>query len=289
MATTKSSDLVVLPVLADAITAANKKYPVLLGSEAVIERAGLPVDSGGRPSTQVQLPYFAMTGGFEDVPEGVGIAPKKMSVDSDVVTVAHASMGLDLTGFARMVSNSGQDPYAEGGKQFAAKKNDYLEGKLIALLSSTSNKYQLNDSSTDIDFDVILDAKQLWGDEKDRVTPIVFCRSEVSTALAKKKDLNGQYVLRQPTTPGEQPAIWSMRGVVSDQLPEPVQGVYKSYLVLPGTIGLWYTDPILLEQIDASAHTTATYNHLYWVAAVYRYNPTSPGQKKGIVEILHTI
>jgi len=266
-----------LPVLEDAIRGAIKGSPCLMGSTAVVERPGLPVGPSGRPKKTVRMPYFTMIGEYEEIlVEGNGVAPKAFEIDGEDAEVRHFALGIDLSNFAVDIADPSMDPYAEAGRQLRIREMEKLDKLLIeAAVVATPTGYTLDESSADLEFDMIRDAEALWGDESDKFASELFVHPDVRLAMAKMKDEEKRYYLREPKDPGGPTTVWGKRLTQSSRMPAPVEGVYTSLLSWPGALGIWRAPPKLLVQQDAASNTEATYSHIYVTTHRYSRHPVS--------------
>ncbi len=287
--TTSSSDLVLASeILEPAIAGAFTGMIALLGTGAAVINPTMPASVQGGQT--IKVPYFGSLGEFDDaVGELDAITPRKLSVTSETASVVRAGMGFEQTMFSKLVEDPRSDAYAEASRQIAKAGERYVDGKLISAATASLTSSMVKDvySATvprTIDYDVVTDAKMLWGDEQMDIAAMVV-HSKVLGDMMKLKDGIGRPLLTMPSD-GSIARFVGMPVVVSDRLTASTDSPakYTSLLLKRNALVFWHTGkPSVRIAQDAAADTDLVFVHLYSVA--YRYLRLPGLVRGGVVQI----
>lgn len=211
------------------------------GIAATLPELGRFALSGGNT---IQMPFWQDLTGDSDVlaADGTPLAVNNITAEKDIAVVlarGKAWGGNELAG-----ALAGADPMRAIGDLVAAYWARDLQKTLISILqgvfaaaSMSGNKLDISaeaGAAAVISGDAILDAQQLLGDAKARLTAMVV-HSATETRL-KKADLI-DYLPDSEGRPGL-PTYMGKRVIVDDSLPVS-NGVYKSYIFGPGAVGFF--------------------------------------------------
>jgi len=289
MATTQTSDLVIASeILQPAIAGAFAGIRVLAATGAAVINGTMPGTKGGK---KIVVPYFGTLGEFADVTtEGDGVVPRKLDETLEEATMAHSALGFEQTMFSRLVQDPASDAYQEAARQIAEAGERLADQKLIdvataSLPAMTKDVYNAVTPRT-FDYDLMVDAKMLWGDEQDNVAALVM-HSKTFGDLLKIKINSGEPLLVMPTD-GSLPRFMGVPIFVSDRMTvsSDSPAKYTTLLLKKRALVFWYNGtPRTLGAIDPSADTELTFVHLYYVA--YRYAKVGGRTKGGVVIIKH--
>lgn len=295
MPITKRNDLIIPELLVEAIEGAFPKMRVLMGSRAVIINGTMPNHANGAPlkgGDQIKFPYFNILGDALEkiVNEGDELIPEKLTMTSELATVAHYGKAVEITQWSQLAA-AYADPYGEVARQFVEMAQNTVENELIrvsldglpaAYINSVFNAL----NPVTLNYDVMIDSKILWGDEQSNIE-LLSVHSKVYGDLLKLKDSTG----RPLVTDANNAEIQKFAGVplkVSDRNTVTVVGGvnrYSSLIMKAGAAAWWYQKtPTVRTEPNALADSDITAIHVY--GAPYRYlRPTSGGSKSGVIEI----
>jgi hypothetical protein len=288
MGTTKTSDLVIPQLLADAVQAEFAKVNLLSGSGAAVVSNTLPGNVKG--GTTVTVPYFTAMGEAEDVAEGDALTPETLSQTSETATVIHSGKAIELTKWAELAAQYA-DPYAEAARQFVelmARRAD--QGLITAAFASLSSDYisDVYNSGTPVKlgYDQIADGRILWGDEQDDIA-LLGVHSKVYGDLLKAKTTVGAPIFTDPNGGKVLQAV-GCQVKTSDKMSKSTDTPpkYTSIIVKRNALALWYQQtPSVRVGYDPLADTDVVAIHMYWVA--YRYkHMLGAGSKPGVIKII---
>ncbi len=295
MPVTKRSDLIIPELLTEAIVGAFPKMRVLLGTKAVLVNNTMPTAANGAPikgGDTISIPYFNILGDeLDEVSnEGDELVPVKLSQTKEQATVKHYGKAVEITQWAQLAA-SYADPYGEVARQFVEMTQNKVENVLISTATSGLSSDYLKDVFSasvpkTIDYDTVVDAKLLWGDEQGNVE-LISVHSKVFGDLLKLKDSTG----RPLVSDAQNAELMKFCGIpikVSDRNKvTKVSGVnrYSSLIFKAGAMAFWYQkSPSVRSEPNALADSDITAVHVY--GAPYRYlRATSGGSKPGVIEI----
>lgn len=307
MATTIRSDLVVPEVLAEAVQGEFANMQALYGTgTAVVASKGFPSRRGGDTIT---FPYFGTIGEFEDLAsnEGAGgavpaLTPAKLTQTTDTATVQHSGKAFEITEWAQLAAMF-DDPYAEAARQIRVGLNRKFDDKLLVEAATTTLALDIYDSTGatgQLDWQQILDARALWGDEQDGIA-LVTMHSDVAFALLKKVKADGSGDTNEPLYPAAlQDTLITLPGVgvpirVTDKATKTLNAggastatSYVTNVYKRGSLGLWYMgNPDIQTDKDILADSQVAAMHVYY--AVHLYNRVPGSTKEGVVKITHNL
>lgn len=276
---TKTSDLVVPEVLADAIAGGFSGMAVLAGSGAAVINDSLP--GNAKEGASVIVPYFSSIGELEDVSEGEALTPAKLESTGEEAIVGRAGKLINMTELAR-IAGAG-DPYEEAKRQILEATRRYVDAKLIAAAATTSLSHDITSAAEKtISWDAVVDAKLKWGDEQDDVALMVV-HSKIWGDMNKLKDSNGK-PLAVTVNEGNLKFFHGTPVVVSDRLP--VQSAnYTSLILKRGSVVWWYkAQPSVDTDKDISRDMHQLAVNVYGVAHAYKRMPGL--SKAGVVKLV---
>lgn len=289
MSTTQRSDVVVPELLQEAIQSEFAGMTALAGSPCAIMNNSLP--DSARGGDRVKVPYFDNLGELDDIAqEGDALTPRKLTMSSETALVQHSGVAFELTEWAQIAA-SYADPYKEAARQVAvATKRRADKGLIDCATSGLSSSYIKDVYSASvprtIDYDMVVDAKMLWGDEQEDIE-LMAHHSKTLGDLLKLKTADGSPLLgtAQDGSPGNFvgiPRRTSDRLTPSSDSPPK----YSTLLLKRNALVFWYCKtPQVQTDRDILADTQVAAVHVYWVA--YRYARVAGGTKPGVIKIVH--
>lgn len=221
MPTTSKSDVIIPELWDEAVQGAYAQKEAFLPSTLVA--TGAAVVMGDMPKGEpevgetIKVPYFGVIGEFDDITDGNPLVPKKGSQTQEQATVAHAGLAFESTRWAR--SSAGEDIHLEGGRQILIAGRRFADKKLIAAAYETpliKNVYSATVPRT-LDYDLVVDARMMWGDEQDQIVAIA-TDSKGYGDILKMKDGMGRPLLVQDMSLGGVERFCGMPLIVSDHL-----------------------------------------------------------------------
>ena len=289
MAVTKRSDLIIPEILQEAVKGAFEGVTALWGTGAAKVASTLPGSVKGGDT--VTVPYFGLLGELDDVAtEGDALVPAKLTMTSETATVQHSGKAFEITSWAQMAAFG--DPYAEAARQMKEAVIRRADKALIDKAAGTPLVKDVYNASTPktLDWDTMVDAKLLWGDEQDGIALLVV-HSKVFGDLLKLKDGQGRPLLTDPGE-GKLPRFVGVPVAVSDRMPvlseyggAGTPDAYTSLIVKRGALAFWFNGtPTVETDKDILADSLVAAIHVYWVAHLYSRMPGST--KPGAVKII---
>ena len=244
MAATRLSDVIVPDVWNPYIIERTAELSELFQSGVVqpVEELNAFVSEGGNT---INMPFWQDLTGDDEVLSATGTALTVNAIGSaqDVAVVLARGKAWGVNELAAQLS--GGDPMAAIGdlvadywaRRFQAAAISILTGVFESMAAespavNTLDISALSGAASDIDAVALLDAQQLLGDAKSRLTAIAM-HSQVENALAKQGVID--YI--QPQNVGPRiPMYQDKRVIVDDSIP--VSGsTYDTYLFGPGALG----------------------------------------------------
>jgi hypothetical protein len=230
MAITVNTDLVDVQILLDAVRGAFKQKNAFMGSTLVSQGAvrvsgTMPQGGPGAIGKKIDIPYFGTLGEFAANADGSSVTPSKLAQILEQATIARDSLASEASVWAQALSqvdpNVG-DPFQEAADQLRAAAVRAMDKVIIDECAGTPLVTDFYNASTPayIDWDRVVDAKTMWGDEQDSIVAMVV-HSQTHADMAKLKDSSGRPLLLMDQTDG-QAQITKFCGVplvVSDRVP----------------------------------------------------------------------
>jgi hypothetical protein len=223
MAKTTKSDILIPELFTEAVQGAFAQKGVFKGSMlAAMGAAVVDGSFGGGAETvgnQVEVPYFGTLGDFEtSIADGTAATPKKIQQTSETATVERDTLAFEVTRWGR--NSKGGDSYREAAQQTVAATLRACDRRLINAAAAAGGLVKSVFSANSpqlLNYDVMVDAMSLWGDESDDVVGMVV-HSKVKADLFRMRDSVGHPLLTDPGT-GELPRFMGVPIAVSDRVP----------------------------------------------------------------------
>ncbi len=219
---TKKADLVIPEVLADSVQGEMRGMKVLAGSGAVVMNDTMPSSQGGE---KIEVPYFGSIGELERLARNEGgtgptpaLTPRKLTMSGDESFVEHAGIAFEMTQWSQMAAMYA-DPYGEAARQMREAAERDADLALVEAALNTNLKLEVFSASTprNLDYDLMVDARQKWGDE-DKNIALAAVHSKVMSDFRKQKDSDGRPLLTEPLS-GEVSRVAGVPIIVSDRCP----------------------------------------------------------------------
>jgi len=282
---TKSSDVIIPEILVDAIQGEFVGATLLANSGVAVISNTLPANHRGGDT--VKVPYFGTLGEMEDITnEGDALTPESLSQSFETATVIHAGKAFETTEWARL--KAANDPYEEAARQFRILTERRVDRALIEKATAALPSGFVYTSNKNIDYDTIVDASGLWGDQQAAIR-MLGVHSKVYRDLLKLKDSTGRNLLVLPTGPGDVPRFVGIPVFVSDKC-NVIAGsptTYESIIVKDAALAFWYQqEPIVLTDTDILAHSDVLAIHMYF--AVHRYLRVRGSTYPGVIKVVTT-
>lgn len=241
MAKTQIADIIVPEVFNPYVIQRTAELSALVQSGIVVPNPELDklAKAGGKT---INMPYWDdLTGDDEVLSDSGALTPQKITAGQDVAVLLMRGKAWSANDLAKALS--GDDPMKAIGDLVAAYWARMEQKTLISVLTGAMGSALMADNVLDIsgesqaadqliDGDSFLDATQLLGDAKDRLTAIGM-HSAVETYLAKLNLI--EYVRESDANP-RVPYYMNKRVIVDDGMPVS-SGVYTTYLFGQGAIG----------------------------------------------------
>lgn len=289
---TKRSDLIYVDQLQEAIQAAVAGQVALNGTGVAVMSMTLPtVGSGGtklKGGDTVRVPYFDFVGELDDVTEGNGLVPQKVSETSETATVTHSGKAGEITNWAQLTAQF-SDPYAELGRQFAMAWIRRIDKGLIDKAAATTLTNDISGSAGAaglISLDAVFDTAQQWKDEQPEGPEgmLLVMHSKVYGDARKLKSSTGVPLFTDPTKEFKLGRMGGIPVKVSDRMTVTGSGansaIYTSLLCKQASMAAWVNGtPEIKSDEDILADSDITALHTYWVTHLYKRpaNGTVPG------------
>lgn len=279
MALTTKNDVLVPEVLLDTVKAGLAGMPIMRGTGAAVVRTGLSAGKGD-VGKKVVVPYFGSLGAVEEIVEGQGLTPRKLTQSDEEAVIGHAGIAASLSHWS--LSGAG-DPYEEAARQILEAMGAYWDDKLVAAAADEAGwtDYIQDNSGETMTYDGLVQVREKFGDEAKNFAAFV-CHSKVYSDMLRSKDSAGRPVLIDLSNPKEPTLnVLGIPIIQSDRL-APVAGVYKNLLLKRGSLVLWLNSNSLniLEGEDILADVRVLAVHSY--QAVHRYKRLNLSSKPGV-------
>jgi hypothetical protein len=264
----------------------------------VMRKTGAGIFKTGMPAGKAELgqlikvPYFNTIGELEELADGQALSPRNIKDSIELAPVRHAGIAIEATWWAQ--ASAMKDPYQEMARQIGVAVERFADKVLLDAASApasvsndvlTLDSYSVDNTRT-IDYDMVVDAKFLWGDEQEEIAAMVM-HSKVKGDCYKIKDSQGHPLL-VPATDGSLDRFVGLPTIPSDRL-APTSDTPPKYTTLglkSGSLVFWMAGaPRILTAQDAMADSNAMALHIYF--AVHRYKRMPSGTKPGVFRMLH--
>ncbi len=252
---TKISDVVVPEVFAKYIIQKSVELSKLVQSGIITTNQELNnlVTGGG---LTVNMPFWnQITGEDEVLSDSTALTPDKVGADKDIACLlirGKAWSANDLAG-----ALAGDDPMNALGTMVADWWNARQQATLVSILKgalgSTSMAGHVKSEPTAvISAELLLDTKQLLGDAAPKLTTLVM-HSAVYTALQKQN-----LIAFIPNSTGQinMPTYMGYNVIYDDTVPVNA-GVYSTYLMGNGVIGLGQGSPVSMPAVEVDRDSLA--------------------------------
>lgn len=220
MTITKKTDVFIPELLQSAVSGAFAQGNAIMQSK--FAAVGAAVSNGTMASKNIadtiRIPYFNTIGDFVEIStDGTAATINSLAQTTETASVRHDALAFEVTRWAQ--SSAGKDIYQEAAEQIVkscGRKMDSLVTTAAAASPLVKSMYSSSVPRT-LDYDAIVDAKFLWGDEQDDIAALVI-HSKTSADLFKLKDGAGHPLLSSPVE-GGLPRFVGMPVIVSDLVP----------------------------------------------------------------------
>lgn len=240
MAKTKISDVIVPEVFNPYVVQKTMELSALYNSGIISNNPELDrlAASGG---TTINMPYWEDLNGEDEVLSDDGaLTPAKITAGQDIAVLLMRGKAWSANDLAKALS--GSDPMAAIGNLVAEYRARRMQATLIKILTGAfagtnmTNKFKdisaLEGELAKISGETFLDALQLMGDAKDKLTGVIM-HSATETQLRKNN------LIQTELDSNNKPISLFMekRVIVDDTCPVSA-GAYTTYLFGQGAIGL---------------------------------------------------
>lgn len=232
MALTINTDLVDVQILLDAVRGEFRQKNAFMGSVLVSQGAvrvsgSMPKGGQGAVGKKIDIPYFGTLGEFVANADGSSVTPAKLEQLLEQATVERESLATEASVWAQALSQVDPavgDPYQEGARQLMMAAERAMDKAIIDKCKATplvADHYSATPGTSNyIDWDKVVDAKTLWGDEQDSIVAMVV-HSQTLADMAKLKDSSGRPLLLADQVQGQE-SVTRFCGVplvISDRTP----------------------------------------------------------------------
>ncbi|MFU0784503.1 MAG: Major capsid protein [Thermoanaerobacterium thermosaccharolyticum] len=252
MPTTRISDVIVPEVFNPYIVQRTMELSALYQSGIVSNNPELDAlaSSGGKT---INMPYWEDLNGDDEVLSDDGaLTPQKITAGQDVAVLLMRGKAWSANDLAKALS--GDDPMKAIGDLTASYWARMMQKTLINLLNGVfgaanmSGKVldisSLEGDASKINGSTFIDALQLMGDAKDRLTAVVM--HSATEAQLRKNDL----IETIPDSEGKPIKYFQEKRVIIDDGCPVSDGVYTTYLFGEGAIGLGNGKPPVPTETD---------------------------------------
>lgn len=223
MARTTKSDVLIPEIFTDAVQGRFAQKNLFMAESALAKTGAVVVNdsfTGDAKSVgnEVEVPYFGSIGEFASTADGVAAAVNKLAQTSEKAVVSRDTLAFEATRWAK--SSKGKDAYEEAADQAVEAAARAMDRRLIteAVKAGGLRKAVYSSSSpTFLDYDLMVDAKMMWGDEQDDVVGMGV-HSTTLADLYKLRDNSGRPLLSDPRD-GEMLRFMGVPIITSDSLP----------------------------------------------------------------------
>lgn len=258
---TKISDVIVPEIFTPYVIEKTAEKSKILQSGIAVANPKLNqlVTAGG---TTMNMPFWQDLSGEDEVlDDHKALTPGKINAEADIATLIMRGKAWGANDLAGALA--GSDPMAA----IADRVSDYWSRReqkiLVSVLtgvfaSDTMSAHILDKSTASIDGKIVLDGKQLLGDNADQLQAIMM-HSAVYTELQK------QNLIEYTTTSDGKitiPTYLTYSVVVDDGMPVSEDGVYTTYLFARGVIGRGEGTPVSMVSTETDRDSLAGEDYL---------------------------
>lgn len=274
MANITSTNVIIPEVLADLM---QMDYEEALVFAPLCQ---VNTDLEGKPGNKVTIPYTAPLADGEVVAEGSALTPEANNDGTVEITIKKAGKAVKMTSEA--ILSAAYDAKSERRGQIAKSLARKVDSDVITEMMKTTLKKDISAevSANTINYDAIVDAQALGGEEFYKTTPILLVHSKQFADLRKTSEFKAGKENLGLSMAGLAGTLVDVPVVVSDRIVKDVDGKYHALLVVPGSAVLAYKRrPNLLGDVDALSEEEI-------LASFVHYGVKLPNDKRGIVEIV---
>lgn len=230
MSITTQSDMIDVQILMDVVRGHFKgknafMNSVLVQNGAVRVAGTMPRSGASAIGKKIDIPYFGILGEFVQNSDGSSVTPSKLGQLLEQATIDRYSLAAEISRWAQgvgAIDPAVGDPYEEAARQIMVAATRAMDQIMVTEFSGTELVVDVY-SATDpvyLDWDLIIDATTLWGDEQDAIVGMAM-HSQSRKDVAKLKDSQGRPLLLADQREGQQ-AVMRFAGVplvLSDRMP----------------------------------------------------------------------
>lgn len=264
---TKISDVIVPELFTAYVIEKTAEKSAILNSGIAVANPKLNelVTAGG---LTINMPFWQDLNGDDEVlSDQTPLTPGKIGADKDIAALLMRGKAWGANELAGALA--GDDPMAA----IADRVSDYWSRReqktLVAVLqgafaSTEMADHVLDKSTASIDAGVVLDGKQLLGDNAEQLQAIMM-HSAVYTALQKQNLIQYTTVQGPSGSPITIPTYLTYSVVVDDGMPVTGSGddaVYTTYLFARGVIGRGEGTPVSLTPTETDRDSLAGEDYL---------------------------
>lgn len=289
MATTKATDLISLPDLADAIPAAFAARNALLleslGAATIV--SGLAnLTSKVAAGVKVQVPYFSAVPDFQDLAENQTMVVQSVGETYEEATIERWGNAIGITDLASKVTNGAIN--TEAARQLVAtgmrKLDDKLLAKAIAPGAITTGSVWSSSTPVNISYDAFVDLETAFDDAGDSIVAYLMHPKAFADAL-KLKGTDNRPLLT--SVDGQLPNLFGKPIIKSNKMTSggamgsaTATGTTPPAATLAGTPN-GMVKSLKIECVLAGAHGTAKFrfstdNGATWSDPILTTSPASP-------------
>lgn len=257
-------------ILTETVRGAFAQKNAFMGSQlvsngAVVVDGTMPVADPSFIGNEITVPYFGTIGEFVDNADGSSVTPVTISQTHEKATITRSSMAFEVSRWSRH-SSADVDPYEEAARQILDAASREMDKRIIAAAMGTPLVHAVYSASVPqlLNFDVVADARAIWGDEGEDVAGMV-CHSRTVNDLRKLKDSAGRPLLLDSQRDFEPARFCGLPIIQTDRAPltgssmgaVTSAGTSPPVLTITGTpLGAF---SLKIDCVVGGAHATATY------------------------------
>lgn len=213
----------------------------------------------------MNMPFWKdLTGEDEILEDSVALTPQKIGAEKDVACLlmrGNAWGANDLAG-----ALAGDDPMSAIADRvadyWARREQKTLLSVIEGVFACEDMQDHMLDKSTEaINGSLVLDAKQLLGDEAETLQAIMM-HSAVYTELQKQNLIEYTTVQGKSGSPITIPTYLTYSVIVDDGMPRTADGVFTTYLFAKGSIGRGEGVPVSLVPTETDRDSLAGEDYL---------------------------